>query len=399
MQLKEKLAAEVGAGSRPSSSRARGSTGPSTAVTPSRTKSTPSPATTSRTPQTPSMLSPASAEPRTPQSSLKGKRKADEVDGSNGNNITPPDVRKQRATFAADPRPNRLSGTSSQAPSSYTRKRARLSAGASSVVSERTGAIDKDAAVGSRPPSRSDSQRHAGNTGTASSRGSPSTVPFRTQSRVSQTSQHHSIQVPSRAASTSRHQGQSKSGYPPPQSGSRAPSRRGSISQASIPISALISPHAPSISTRAAATQFHMRDPRKPRIQPTPWTLTLPQIGPGERLSSFDRLKLGKRIRGDEEQQELHSVGWTESGGSPLHAWLFFIGFIIFPVWWVAAILGIPRTRRIGGLEGGQDEKKMALDDPQVEHDANSWRKRCRVMAIVSVFTYIPFIVLVAIFA
>ncbi|EEB97888.1 hypothetical protein MPER_02698 [Moniliophthora perniciosa FA553] len=40
----------------------------------------------------------------------------------------------------------------------------------------------------------------------------------------------------------------------------------------------------------------------------------------------------------------------------------------------------------------------MALDDPQVEHDANSWRKRCRVMAVVSMFTYVPFIVLVAIF-
>ncbi|KAI3610619.1 hypothetical protein WG66_007153 [Moniliophthora roreri] len=395
---------ELEAESRPSSSRARASGGPSTAVTSSRTKPSVMPATPSRAPQTSSMLNPASAsdrEPLTPRSSVKGKRKADEVEGSNGANTTPPDVKKQRATFAADTRPNRVSGTSSQAPSSYTRKRARLSVGASSIVGEHTSTTDKEVSgSGSRPPSRSDSQRHAGNTGTWSSRtsrGPPGIIPFRTQSRVSQTSQHHSTRAPSGAASTSRPQ---KSSYPP-QSGSRAPSRRGSISQASIPISALISPHAPSISTHTRAMQFHMRDPRKPRIQPTPWTLALPQIGPGERLSLFDRLKLGRGLghHGDEEQHDLHTVGWTESGGSPLHAWLFFVGFVIFPVWWIAAILGIPRTRRIGGLEGGQDEKKMALDDPQVEHDANSWRKRCRVMAVVSVFTYIPFIVLVAIFA
>jgi hypothetical protein len=88
--------------------------------------------------------------------------------------------------------------------------------------------------------------------------------------------------------------------------------------------------------------------------------------------------------------------GWVERGGSPVHAWLFFFGFIIFPVWWLAAFIGIPKTRRIG--EGGA-EKGVILDDPQVEYDSKSWRNRCRVMALISFFTYIPFIVLVAIFA
>ena len=176
---------------------------------------------------------------------------------------------------------------------------------------------------------------------------------------------------------------------PPPatyQHPHRAPSRR-SLSQASvhgsIPISALISPHAPSIQ---GSSVFHMRDPRKPPpIQRTPWSLSLPSGGHGR---------------------------WLERGGSPLHAWLFFIGFLIFPIWWAAAFVGIPRTRRLGGNEV---EKGVILDDPQVEYgkhfvrwvtdystagfsDANSWRKRCRIMAVVSLFTYIPFIILVAIF-
>ena len=107
-----------------------------------------------------------------------------------------------------------------------------------------------------------------------------------------------------------------------------------------------------------------------------------------------------------------------ERGGSPLHSWLFFIGFILFPLWWIATFLPIPRTRRLGGTDA---EKGVTLDDPQVEHgkrcqflleplvdqtfllffvpDAKSWRIRCRFMAVVSLVTYIPFIVLVAVYA
>jgi hypothetical protein len=119
----------------------------------------------------------------------------------------------------------------------------------------------------------------------------------------------------------------------------RDPSRR-SPSMASvpgsIPMSALISPHAPSI---PGSSVFHMRDPRKPPpIQSTPWSLSLPSSGGGG--------------------------SWLERGGSPLHAWLFFVGFVIFPIWWVAAFVGIPRTRRLGGNEL---EKGVVLDDPQLE--------------------------------
>ncbi|KAJ3846424.1 hypothetical protein EV368DRAFT_77077 [Lentinula lateritia] len=280
--------------------------------------------------------------PSTPTSNTgKGKRKAEEVEGN-----TPPDVRKQRATFAADPRPHRGSGTSSssQAPSSYTRKRARLSTAATTSAA---GLAATMTALGDNEVTGSRSSR------TASI--------MRSQSRTSHRSQNTPISRPL----------------------SVAPSKRGSISQASIPISALISPHAPSISHRPAST-FHMRDPRKPpKIQPTPWTPALPRTG---------------RRTQDPEHQEENSTpaGWYEGGGSPPHAWLFFLGFIIFPVWWIAAFLKIPKTRSI---EGGHDgQKSVVLDDPQVEHDARSWRKRCRLMSAVSLVTYIPFIILVAIF-
>lgn len=80
-----------------------------------------------------------------------------------------------------------------------------------------------------------------------------------------------------------------------------------------------------------------------------------------------------------------------------MHAWMFFIGFVLFPLWWIAGFLvGIPKTRVFGA---GEAEKGVILDDPQVEHDAVSWRKRCRIMTIVSLFTYVPFVVCVAVFA
>ncbi|KAF5372269.1 hypothetical protein D9757_009647 [Collybiopsis confluens] len=329
-------------------------------------------------------------QPVTPVSnSGKGKRKAEEVEGN-----TPPDVRKQRATFATEPRPHRGSFTSSHAPSSYTRKRARLSTAASTSaagLAATMAAVGETEATDSRPASRSESHRNlnAGNTGTWSSSKSRTANLFRSQSRTSHRSQNPSHVSNSRHASAAP---------------SRAPSRRGSISQASIPISALISPHAPSIA-HTHASVFHMRDPRKPpKIQSTPWTLAFPQSGPGEpgylasRISAILESKSSPRQSRDVEEPKEEQLGWYEGGGSPPHAWLFFIGFIIFPLWWLASFLKIPRTRRIEG--GGHDgQKSVVLDDPQVEHDAKSWRNRCRFMGAVSLVTYVPFIVLVAIFA
>lgn len=279
-------------------------------------------------------------------SSASTKRKADEAEVDSH---TPP--REHRTTFAPEPRTHRASAASgsSHAPSSFHRsKRARISLPS-----------DNHGSVRSALPSLGDSPN-------AKSTGSMSSKHSKTSASHTGHHQHRSSRPPStrdgHGAGSSPHTGR--------------PSSRRSLSQASIPISAFMAPHAPSISRSSA---FHMRDPRKPpRIQDTPWTLSFPDGSQeGRSRWAFD--------------------GWTDRGGSPLHAWLFFIGFIIFPLWWLAGfVIPILRTRR---LESGDTEKGVVLDDPQVEHDYKSWRRRCRIMAGVSIVTYIPFIVLVAIYA
>ncbi|KAI0365309.1 hypothetical protein BV20DRAFT_762770 [Pilatotrama ljubarskyi] len=305
-----------------------GGAGPSSAVFPT-IPGTPTPVRVPRTPRTASepglrsVSEKSVLEHQTPVNK-KGKRKAEEVD------ITPPDQRAgHHATFVLPEGGHRSHHPSevSRAPSSYHgRKRARLS--------------------------------------TTSPAASPS------QSRPASVSRHPTDSWPSRSAiPAALHRAASKTASM--RSGARPESmsaaarrnsvRRRSVSEISIPISALIAPHAPSISVRSSV--YHMRDPRKPpRVHPTPWYL---------QLSS------------------------PEQEGSPVHAWFFFIGFIIFPLWYVASFWRIPKTRHVGGTD---TEKAVTLDDPQVEHDARSWRFRCRIMSVVSLLTYIPFIVLVAIF-
>jgi len=111
--------------------------------------------------------------------------------------------------------------------------------------------------------------------------------------------------------------------------GSQNHAKRQSISQLSIPISALVSPHAPSVTPSG---KFHMRDPRRPpkKLADTPWTL---------------------------------HFATEDEPRSAVHAWCFFLGFVLFPVWWIAALfLRTPGTRVVG------DEKGISLDDPQIEH-------------------------------
>ncbi|KAJ6584422.1 hypothetical protein B0H19DRAFT_386503 [Mycena capillaripes] len=179
--------------------------------------------------------------------------------------------------------------------------------------------------------------------------------PPRPASRSGSVSAANTASASSRGSAAQPHSGQP----------SRAPSR---MSQASVPISALVAPRAPSVARSAGGTPYLMSDPRKPpRIQPTGWGLVFED----------DR--------------------WW--GGGPVHAWLFFMGFVLFPLWWVAGFcVPVPRTRRIDADAEEKGREQVVLDDPQVEFDAKSWRKRCRIMAGISLVTYVPFIVLLAVF-
>ncbi|KAE9386374.1 hypothetical protein BT96DRAFT_1006145 [Gymnopus androsaceus JB14] len=373
----------------------------------------------------------------------KGKRKADEVEQQKQRVI-------HRATFAAEPIPRTHRTSTSSTASHYhyaRRKRVRLSSGTSfattPAVSENGVGISLGGSV--RAPSRAGSTRRAPYPYPVHGSGSSSSpAAVRPSSRDSRTPTQSSLRGGSsgsvRYNSVSHKQ--------------RPGSKRGSIisqksASTSIPISALISPHAPSISKslnrgNPMATPYHMRDPRKPApVHPTSWRLAFPSPGPEERgwvagcmeglgwgLGVGRLLEVGRRGRKsvgkgkeregdiDLEKQDytrgedlspskLPVVDWIEGGGSPIHAWLFFLGFVLFPVWWIAGLfIGIPKTRRLGdepSSVGGTGSaaglgKSVVLDDPQVEHDAKSWRNRCRVLAVVSLFTYVPFIVLVVIF-
>ncbi|KAH9073570.1 hypothetical protein EDB83DRAFT_83129 [Lactarius deliciosus] len=95
-------------------------------------------------------------------------------------------------------------------------------------------------------------------------------------------------------------------------------------------------------------------------------------------------------------------TGWmlrfrtTEGVGSPAQAWLFYFALVLFPLWWVGAVWRMPKTRVVVG--GMNMEELAPPDDSQIAFDARSWRFRCRVMAAISLLTYVPLITLVAIF-
>ena len=259
----------------------------------------------------------------------KGKRKAEDVD------LTPPDQRTGHHTTFVIPTDGRRE-SSSLSSSVHVCRAHRLPAGLHHVSEV------------SKPPSSYHGRKRAR---LSTSGASPSASPA--HSRPGSTQPHLTDSWSSRTGApflglhraTSKTASSTRSGRPESMSTNaqrRAPSlaqsqsqsrgdRRRSVSEISFPISALVAPHAPSMSIRSGG--YYMRDPRKPpRIRPTSWSLHLPSV---------------------EEQ------------GSPTHAWLFFIGFVLFPLWWFASFWRIPPTRVVGGTD---TEKAVALDDPQVEH-------------------------------
>ncbi|KAL5501844.1 hypothetical protein ACEPAH_9105 [Sanghuangporus vaninii] len=266
----------------------------------------------------------------------KGKRKAEESeDGS----PSPPDVRapqnKKVEVLAAD-EPRRDSNVS-HAPSSFqsfqsqkSRKRVRLSSPMTTPDHSRPG---------------STVPHHLGS---VSSRGSSRSAMPHSDSKV----------VPPRPVSRASRTSRVMSAAPSGSSSIAFPGRR-SLSQASIPISAIVTPRAPSVDRLSS---FHMRDPRRPPPQrEIGWTLRFP---------SFD------------------------DRGSPFAAWAFWFGFVFPLLWWLASFWRIPQTRMVGT----DTEKAVVVDDPFYEREAKAWRLRCRVASALFFVTYVPVIVLLAVF-
>ncbi|KAN0127963.1 hypothetical protein V8E53_014217 [Lactarius tabidus] len=168
---------------------------------------------------------------------------------------------------------------------------------------------------------------------------------------------HNTCTYSSRTSARSAPHGSSKGpGTGPPESASERERRR-SVSQRSIPISALLMPHLLSIGRASSA--YHMRDLRRPpRRMETGWRCV------------FARLKRRGRLSR--------------------------LGCFMSPLCSSALVDRCCLARVVGGTD---TEKAAPLDDPQIEFDARSWRFRCCVMAAISLVTDVPFIVCVAIFA
>ena len=251
----------------------------------------------------------------------KGKRKADDIDQ------IPPDQRSLHATFAVPEdlpcespfsflqvvtlippsAAEKRTGPELLAPSSFRAKRARLSTSSYSPGPS---------------PSRASTSPNVTNTGTWTST---------TSSKIRSLSRQQSVTKPPSSKTNSYRSDVPSEKIRISERYERARSMS-QLSHTSIPVSALVSPRVPSVS-RSLTSAYHMRDPKKPpRVQPTSW---------------------GLRFRTEFED------------GSPIHAWFFFLGFILFPIWWLASVWQIPQTRSVGGSDV---EKAVTLDDPQVEH-------------------------------
>jgi hypothetical protein len=154
------------------------------------------------------------------------------------------------------------------------------------------------------------------------------------------------------------HDGQSSAQHSPPGSpGSRRPSSLRSLtansvnlrtlSQSSIPLRAIVSPKPPSIDRRST---YHMRDPELP---------------PPRRMSA-------QWTGGARKDEEIGRV-------FPLQGWAFMVGFLLFPMWWVAAAAPVEWgwVRRAVGTQNGKgvwSEEDLAAREV-VEYDSMKFRK------------------------
>ena len=159
-------------------------------------------------------------------------------------------------------------------------------------------------------------------------------------------------------------------------------SRNGSA--VSVPISAIISPRAPSIRRSISGASrrsdgFRYQDPLR------------------------NRNSRNQRRR----RRENFADSWIlDRDEMPVQAWLFIIGFIFPLCWWAALFVPVRRGGKGKGpatdQETGADKSGSGLWVDQAQYDeelARLWRGRCLVAAIVSTLFYVPIIVCAVVFS
>ncbi|KZV92576.1 hypothetical protein EXIGLDRAFT_718245 [Exidia glandulosa HHB12029] len=152
----------------------------------------------------------------------------------------------------------------------------------------------------------------------------------------------------------------------PPRPTSRASTTYTVRTGRSIPVRAIVSPRPPSVA--GSNRTFHMRDPHYRQPPPVSWR-PLSMVLDEEQI-----MPVGA-------QQHKLRAPWT--------AVAFYVGFVLFPLWWIAAL---SRVRPWPGREKPDWEGWVRA------RDERAWRRRNRYMSAVGLVVYIPLIVLAAVF-
>ncbi|PVF95022.1 hypothetical protein CPB86DRAFT_828230 [Serendipita vermifera] len=155
-------------------------------------------------------------------------------------------------------------------------------------------------------------------------------------------------------------------------------------SMVSVPVSAIVTPRAPSVHHSVSGMSrrsdgFRYQDPLKNRVQ--------------------------HRAR-----QEVWADSWIlDRDEMPIQAWLFLVGFLIAPCWWIGALLPIRHSHPIEegkgknvpsvGLAARSNSGLWADATEWDEARARMWRFRCFVATIISTLAYVPIIACAVVFS
>jgi hypothetical protein len=132
-----------------------------------------------------------------------------------------------------------------------------------------------------------------------------------------------------------------------------------------------------------------MRDPYARHPPPVGWrplntTLDTPHLHPQPQQGSQQQQQPTSKLA-----QTTSSSTTTTTRKAPWTAWAFYVGFVLFPLWWVAAFSPVrpwpvrEKPDWVGWLAA---------------RDERAWRRRCRWMSGIALVIYIPIIALAAVY-
>ncbi|KAH7099511.1 hypothetical protein BKA62DRAFT_621350, partial [Auriculariales sp. MPI-PUGE-AT-0066] len=164
-------------------------------------------------------------------------------------------------------------------------------------------------------------------------------------------------------------------GHPPRPTSRASTAHTARTGHSTIPMRAILSPRPGSIA--GSNRTFHMRDPYARAPPPVGWRPTGTVI---------DTPHLHPPATGKLPQEQMPPI---QKQRAPWAAWAFYLGFVLFPLWWIAALSPV----RAWPLREKPDWAGWLA-----ARDERAWRTRCRWMSGVALLVYIPLIALAAVF-